>query len=159
MPKFIIKPVELEAIQYQWDEETISQEEAEDNIADFINQNIQSLSDHEMILIEISGEKVDVERGDWVIKVDGDVEVLSDEAFKNNFAPYDTWLDRVRFEQSIVGSNTEKLTVAISKERPSFVSEVQWAYMGRQSFHQTQYNHILLDRIARAELDLENKDA
>ncbi|WP_111861142.1 hypothetical protein [Acinetobacter sp. CFCC 10889] len=159
MPKFIIKPVELEAIQYQWDDETISQEEAEDNIADFINQNIQSLSDHEMILIEISGEKVDVERGDWVIKIEGEFEVLSDEALKNNFAPYDTWLDRVRFEQSIVGSNTEKLTVAISKERPSFVSEVQWAYMGRQSFHQTQYNNILLDRIASAELDLANKDA
>lgn len=158
MPKYIIKPTQVEAIQYQWDDEIGSQEEAEDNIADFINQNIKTLSDHEMILIEVLGEEVHVERGDWIIKIGDEVDVLSADAFQENFAPFDTWIDRVRFEQSIVGANTAVLSELVTKDRPNFIDEKQWALMNRQAFHQSKYNDILLDRIELGELDLTDAD-
>ena len=73
------------------------------------------------------------------------------DVFAQAYAPYDTWLDRVKLEQAKLQIDLDGLNKALDVERkPDFISDEQWIYMTRQQFHMRQYNQILLDRIANA---------
>lgn len=151
MNKYVKNPIEITAIQYQWDDVNISMDEARDKIADFVNQNILIVDD--VIYVHGAHGQVEVKQGEWVIKQnDTDFYPCSDEVFQQNYtqAPY-TWLDRVKLEQAKLQLNLDSLNKALDVERkPDFITDKQWIYMTRQQFHMRQYNQILLDRIANA---------
>lgn len=73
------------------------------------------------------------------------------DVFHRAYAPYDTWLDRVKMEQADVQTKLDALDKTLDVEhKPSFISDEQWIFMTRQQFHMRQYNQILKDRIADA---------
>ena len=151
MNKYVKNPIEITAIQYQWDDENILMDEAQDKIAEFVNQNIE-LVDDVIYLNGVHGQ-VEVKQGEWVIKQnDNDFYPCSDEVFQQNYkAAPSTWLDRVKLEQVKVQSDLDGINQALDVEcKPDFITEEQWIYMTRQQFHMRQYNQILLDRIANA---------
>lgn len=152
MNKYVKNPIEVQAIQYQWtDEPGKSQEEVQDNIADFVGENIGIVDD--IILIDGVHGQVEANPGDWIIKQnDTDFYPCSNEVFQQNYtqAP-STWLDRVKLEQERVQKDLDALDKTLDVEhKPSFISDEQWIYMTRQQFHMRQYNQILKDRIANA---------
>lgn len=159
MPKFIHKPVEIEAVQFIWDDIEVTQDEAEDLVADFMDQNIEILQNGESVIITAKHldnvvAEFEVNHGDWVVKCRGEYFICPDKLFQLDYTPCDTWLDRVIDEQAqhqikLDGINK---TLAMSPQS-KHISKEQFAYMGRQQFHMTQYNNILLDRIGNAELD------
>lgn len=151
MKKYVKNPIEITAIQYQWDGVNISMDGAQDKIADFVGENIE-VQDDVIYLNGVHGQ-VEVKQGEWVIKQnDADFYPCSDEVFQQNYkaAPV-TWLDRVKLEQEKVQSDLNGINKALDVEqKPDFISDEQWIYMTRQQFHMRQYNQILLDRIANA---------
>lgn len=65
-----------------------------------------------------------------------------------------TWIDRIKIEQSELQLKLDALNKTLNVEsKPAFISDEQWCWMSRQQFHMRQYNNILLDRIANAELE------
>lgn len=152
MPEFIKKPVTITAIQYQWDDEVISMDEAQDKIADFVNTNIAILDEETILLDGVHGQ-VEVNRGDWVIRQnDQDFYPCSDEVFKQNYsAAPATWLDRVKAEHEHESTKLVALDKMLSGLKPDNVSDKQWIFMNRQQFHMRMMVQILADRIAEAE--------
>ncbi len=152
MNKYVKNPVEITAIQYKWNDlPGQSQDEVQDNIADFVNQNIELRGDRVLFYGAIG--QVSVEPGDWVIKQnDQDFYPCSDEVFQQNYkAAPSTWLDRVKLEQERVQKDLSALDKTLDVERkPDFITDEQWIFMTRQQFHMRQYNQILKDRIANA---------
>ena len=151
MPKFIKKPVQITAIQYQWDDSNVSIDQAQDKIADFIGRNIELYGD-EILLDGMHGE-LHVKRGDWVIRQsDEDFYPCSDETFQAIYAPCETFLDRLKIERDEVQTRLDGLNKTLDvPTKPEFISESQWIAMSRQQFHQRQYVQILNERIAEAE--------
>ena len=151
MPKFIKKPVQVTAIQYQWDDSNVSMDQAQDKIADFIGRNIELYGD-EILLDGMHGE-LHVKRGDWVIRQsDDDFYPCSDETFQAIYAPCETFLDRLKIERDEVQTRLDGLNKTLDvPTKPEFISESQWIAMSRQQFHQRQYVQILNERIAEAE--------
>lgn len=152
MNKYVKNPVEITAIQYQWtDEPGNSQDEVQDQIAEFVNQNIELVDD--VIYLDGVHGQVEVKQGDWVIKQnDQDFYPCSDEVFQQNYkAAPSTWLDRVKMEQAELQIKLDALNKTLDVERkPDFITDEQWIFMTRQQFHMRQYNQILKDRIANA---------
>ena len=151
MAKFIKKPVEIEAIQYQWDDINVLMDEAQDKIADFIGRDIALYGD-EILLDGIHGE-LHVKRGDWVIRQsDEDFYPCSDETFQAIYAPSETWLDRCRIERDGLKNLLSGLDTALDfKEKPSFITEQDWLSMFNQQFHMRMYLQSVSERIARNE--------
>ncbi|MCO8114917.1 hypothetical protein NI465_12120 [Acinetobacter lwoffii] len=152
MNKYVKNPVEITAIQYQWDDEFLSMDEAQANIAHFVDGNKIAFLDESILLDGVHGQ-VEVKQGDWVIKQnDQDFYPCSDEVFQQNYtAAPSTWLDRVKLEQERVQKDLSALDKALDVERkPDFITDEQWIFMTRQQFHMRQYNQILKDRIANA---------
>lgn len=152
MNKYVKNPVEITAIQYQWDDEFLSMDEAQANIAHFVGGNKIAFLDESILLGGVHGQ-VEVKQGDWVIKQnDQDFYPCSDEVFQQNYtAAPSTWLDRVKLEQERVQKDLSALDKALDVERkPDFITDEQWIFMTRQQFHMRQYNQILKDRIANA---------
>ena len=152
MNKYVKNPVEITAIQYKWNDlPGQSQDEVQDQIAEFVNQNIELVDD--VIYLDGVHGQVEVKQGDWVIKQnDQDFYPCSDEVFQQNYtAAPSTWLDRVKLEQERVQKDLSALDKALDVERkPGFITDEQWIFMTRQQFHMRQYNQILKDRIANA---------
>ena len=151
MNKYVKNPIEITAIQYQWDDENILMDEAQDKIAEFVNQDIE-LVDDVIYLNGVHGQ-VEVKQGEWVIKQnDTDFYPCSDEVFQQNYkAAPSTWLDRVKLEQAELQIKLDALNKTLDVERkPDFITDEQWIFMTRQQFHMRQYNQILKDRIANA---------
>lgn len=74
------------------------------------------------------------------------------DVFYKAYAPYETWLDRVKKEQVEVQIKLDALNKTMNVEsKPDFISDKQWIFMTRQQFHMRQYNQILLDRIHDAQ--------
>lgn len=152
MNKYVKNPVEITAIQYQWDDEFLSMYEAQANIAHFVGGNKIAFLDESILLGGVHGQ-VEVKRGDWIIKQnDQDFYPCSDEVFQQNYtAAPSTWLDRVKLEQERVQKDLSALDKTLDVERkPDFITDEQWIFMTRQQFHMRQYNQILKDRIANA---------
>lgn len=152
MPQFIKKPVEVAAIQYQWDE-TTSIDEILDQIADFIGQNIGLVDD--LILIDGVHGEVIAKPGDWIIKQnDQDFYPCSDEVFQKNYtAAPSTWLDRVKQEKANMQTMLDALEVTLRTEsKPEVIAQDQWDLMHRQQFHMRQYVQILEERINKAKV-------
>lgn len=152
MSKYIKNPIEVQAIQYQWDDEFLSMDEAQANIAHFVGGNKIAFLDESILLGGVHGQ-VEVKQGDWVIKQnDTDFYPCSDEVFQQNYtqAP-STLLDCVKLEQARVQKDLDDLDKTLDVERkPDYITDEQWIYMTRQQFHMRQYNQILKDRIANA---------
>ena len=151
MNKYVKNPIEITAIQYQWDDENILMDEAQDKIAEFVNQDIE-LVDDVIYLNGVHGQ-VEVKQGEWVIKQnDNDFYPCSDGVFQQNYkAAPSTWLDRVKLEQAELQIKLDALNKTLDVERkPDFITDEQWIFMTRQQFHMRQYNQILKDRIANA---------
>lgn len=152
MNKYVKNPIEITAIQYQWDDVNISMDEVQDKIAEFVNQNIE-LVDDVIYLNGVHGQ-VEVKQGEWVIKQnDTDFYPCSDEVFQQNYkaAPF-TFLDRLKVEQVEVQTRLDGLTKTLDVERkPDFISEDQWILMSRQQFHMRMYAQIIGQRIDLAE--------
>jgi len=153
MPQFIKKPVEVAAIQYQWDE-TTSIDEIQDQIADFIGKNIGLAGD--LILIDGVHGEVTAKPGDWIIKQnDQDFYPCSDEVFQKNYAPMQqtTWLERVKQEKANMQSMLDALEMTLRTEsKPDAIAQDQWDLMHRQQFHMRQYVQILEERINKAKV-------
>lgn len=66
MAKFRKKPIVIEAIRYDWDDETMFMEEAQDNVADFMGANIEIVGD-DIAIPTLEGEMYAC-KGDWIIK-------------------------------------------------------------------------------------------
>ena len=66
MPMFRKKPVVIEAIQYVFDGEDVLPDQAQDAIADFMEQNIAVVGD-EIIIPTLEGDH-HAKPGDWIIK-------------------------------------------------------------------------------------------
>lgn len=152
MNKYVKNPIEITAIQYQWtDEPGKSQDEVQDQIAEFVGKNIGLVDD--IILIDGVHGTVEANPGDWIIKQnDQDFYPCSDEVFQQNYkAAPSTWLDRVKLEQAELQVKLDALNKTLDVERkPDFITDEQWIFMTRQQFHMRQYNQILKDRIANA---------
>lgn len=152
MNKYVKNPIEITAIQYQWDDENILMDEAQDKIAEFVNQNIE-LVDDVIYLNGVHGQ-VEVKQGEWVIKQnDNDFYPCSDGVFQQNYkAAPSTFLDRLKVEQVEVQTRLDGLTKTLDVERkPDFISEDQWILMTRQQFHMRMYAQIIGQRIDLAE--------
>jgi len=151
MPKFIKKPVQITAIQYQWDDEFLSMDEAQANIAHFVGGRVAYLD--QSILLDGAHGQSEVNRGDWVIRQsDEDFYPCSDETFQAIYAPCETFLDRLKIERDEVQTRLDGLNKTLDvPTKPEFISEAQWISMSRQQFHQRQYVQILNERIAGAE--------
>ncbi|ENV00955.1 crAss001_48 related protein [Acinetobacter variabilis] len=155
MNKYVKNPVEITAIQYQWDDEFLSMDEAQANIAHFVGGNKIAFLDESILLGGVHGQ-VEVKRGDWIIKQnDQDFYPCSDAVFQQNYtAAPSTWLDRVKQEQAELQIKLDALDKTLNVERkPDFITDQQWIFMTRQQFHMRQYNQILKDRIADASPD------
>lgn len=152
MNKYVKNPIEITAIQYQWtDEPGKSQDEVQDQIAEFVNQNIELVDD--VIYLDGVHGQVEVKQGDWVIRQnENDFYPCSDEVFQQNYtAAPSTWLDRVKLEQAELQVKLDALNKTLDVERkPDFITDEQWIFMTRQQFHMRQYNQILKDRISNA---------
>lgn len=151
MNNYVKNPIEITAIQYQWDDVNLSIDEAQDKIADFVDQNIE-LQGEVILFYGVIGQ-VEVNRGDWVLKQnDTDFYPCSDKVFQQNYkAAPSTWLDRVKAELEDLQIKLDGLNKTLDVERkPDFITDEQWIYMTRQQFHMRQYNQILKDRIASA---------
>ena len=152
MNKYVKNPIEITAIQYQWDDENILMDEVQDKIAEFVNQNIE-LVDDVIYLNGVHGQ-VEVKQGEWVIKQnDNDFYPCSDEVFQQNYkAAPSTFLDRLKVEQVEVQTRLDGLTKTLNVEtKPSFISDEQWVFMSRQQFHMRMYAQIVGQRIDLAE--------
>lgn len=66
MPKFRKKPVVIEAVQYVFDGEDVFPDQAQDAIADFMEQNITVEGDN-IIIPTLEGDHR-AAPGDWIIK-------------------------------------------------------------------------------------------
>lgn len=160
MPKFAVLPLEVEAIQFQWDDVSILQDQAEDLIAEFTDKNISVHSDSNQVSFQVefpdgSNCELTVNRGDWVVKLKHHFTVFSNEDFNEQYALSHTWLDRVKLEQSRLEQDLKGLDATLNVEsKPAMISDEQWILMSRQQFHMRQYNNILLDRIDNAEMDI-----
>lgn len=151
MNNYVKNPIEITAIQYQWDDVNLSIDEAQDKISDFVDQNIE-LQGEVILFYGVIGQ-VEVNRGDWVLKQnDTDFYPCSDKVFQQNYkAAPSTWLDRVKAELEDLQIKLDGLNKTLDVERkPDFITDEQWIYMTRQQFHMRQYNQILKDRIASA---------
>lgn len=156
MNKYVKNPIEITAIQYQWDDVNLSMDEAQDKIAEFVNQNIEIVDD--VIYLDGVHGQVEVKQGEWVIKQnDNDFYPCSDEVFQQNYkASPSTFLDRLKVEQVEVQTRLDGLTKTLNVEtKPSFVSDEQWVLMSRQQFHMRMYNQILQRRIELEENPVE----
>lgn len=152
MNKYVKNPIEITAIQYQWDDVNISMDEAQDKIADFVGKNTGLVDD--IILIDGVHGQVEVNRGDWIImQNENDFYPCSDEVFQQNYkAAPSTFLDRLKVEQVEVQTRLDGLTKTLDVERkPDFISEDQWILMTRQQFHMRMYAQIIGQRIDLAE--------
>ena len=153
MNKYVKNPVEITAIQYQWDDVNISMDEAQDKIADFVGGSLEASLGEESIYLNGVHGQVEANRGDWIImQNDTDFYPCSDEVFQQNYkAAPSTWLDRVKLEQAELQIKLDALNKTLDAERkPDFITDEQWIFMTRQQFHMRQYNQILKDRIANA---------
>ncbi|HRM29190.1 MAG TPA: hypothetical protein PLH48_01475 [Acinetobacter johnsonii] len=153
MNKYVKNPIEITAIQYQWDDVNISMDEAQDKIADFVGGSLEASLGEESIYLNGVHGQVEANRGDWIImQNDTDFYPCSDEVFQQNYkAAPSTWLDRVKLEQAELQIKLDALNKTLDAERkPDFITDEQWIFMTRQQFHMRQYNQILKDRIANA---------
>ena len=153
MNKYVKNPIEITAIQYQWDDVNISMDEAQDKIADFVGESLEASLGEESIYLNGVHGQVEANRGDWIImQNDTDFYPCSDEVFQQNYkAAPSTWLDRVKLEQAELQIKLDALNKTLDAERkPDFITDEQWIFMTRQQFHMRQYNQILKDRIANA---------
>ena len=154
MNKYVKNPIEITAIQYQWDDENISMDEAQDKIADFVGESLEASLGEESIYLNGVHGQVEVKQGEWVIKQnDTDFYPCSDEVFQQNYkAAPSTFLDRLKVEQVEVQTRLDGLTKTLNVEtKPSFISDEQWVLMSRQQFHMRMYAQIIGQRIALAE--------
>lgn len=154
MNKYVKNPVEITAIQYQWDDENISMDEAQDKIADFVGGDLEVGLGEETIYLNGVHGTVEANRGDWIIKQNNtDFYPCSDEVFQQNYkAAPSTFLDRLKVEQVEVQTRLDGLTKTLDVERkPDFISEDQWILMTRQQFHMRMYAQIICQRIDLAE--------
>lgn len=84
MPRFRHKPTEVEAIQYSWEDLTKFKEEAQDDVADFMGQNIVVVGDH--IQIETPEGVLEASPGDWIIKgVNGEFYPCKPDVFEKSY--------------------------------------------------------------------------
>ena len=153
MNKYVKNPIEITAIQYQWDDVNISMDEAQDKIADFVGGSLEASLGEESIYLNGVHGQVEANRGDWIImQNDTDFYPCSDEVFQQNYkAAPSTWLDRVKLEQAELQIKLDALNKTLDAERkPDFITDEQWIFMTRQQFHMRQYNQILKDRISNA---------
>lgn len=156
MPKFTKKPVQIEAIQYQWDDVNVGGygiDKALRSIIDFVgNTDIVTASNGQVIIQGIRGE-VHVNRGDWIIKQnENDFYPCPDDVFQQNYAPSETLLDCCRIERDEVKGRLDGLTTALNvKEKPEHITEQDWVSMFNQQFHMRMYYQQVRDRIARNE--------
>lgn len=154
MSKFIKKPVEVEAIQFQWNENNpnvgaiTNIEQAIDKIANFTGKNDISIY-FDVNQIAILGMVMN--RGDWIVKNGEQYTAVKDELFQLQYAPCDSWLDRCRIERDEVKARLDGLTTALDKEKPSFVTDQDWLSMFNQQFHMRMYHQSVSDRVARNE--------
>ncbi|WP_215900238.1 crAss001_48 related protein [Acinetobacter ursingii] len=74
------------------------------------------------------------------------------DVFEKSYKASGTWLDRVKMEQADLENKINALKPVISQTvKPDVMTEKQWELLNRQWFHMTQYNQILIERIAEAE--------
>jgi hypothetical protein len=66
MAKFRKKPVVIEAMHYDWDDQSLLMEEAQDAAADFMDANIEIVGDA-VVIPTLEGEMY-VTKGDWIIR-------------------------------------------------------------------------------------------
>ncbi|WP_151825606.1 crAss001_48 related protein [Acinetobacter ursingii] len=79
--------------------------------------------------------------------------VFGEDEFNETYqkAP-EAWFLRLKIEQSSLQEKLEALNPVISQTiKPVAMTEKQWELLNRQWFHMTQYNQILIERIAEAE--------
>lgn len=148
MPKFVKKPVEVEAVKYNGSSAEI------DDIQRWIRTGVYTPSavmiydGRSFELATIHGP-VTVNAGDWVVKQNqDDFYPVAPSVFEQNYANVpESWLERVELEQAELQIRTDGLNKALDTLKPDFISEEQWLLMHRQKFHQNQYNNILKERI------------
>lgn len=86
MNKYVKNPIEITAIQYQWDDVNISMDEAQDKIADFVGGSLEASLGEESIYLNGVHGQVEANRGDWIImQNDTDFYPCSDEVFQQNY--------------------------------------------------------------------------
>lgn len=101
-----------------------------------------------------TGEKKMVVNGDWIVlDASGVFHVIDSSTFNETYQKVDEgWLVRVKVEQIELNRKLDALKPAVSQTvKPAAMSEKQWELLNRQWFHMTQYNQILIERIAEAE--------
>lgn len=105
-------------------------------------------------IVARTGEAKRVKESDYIVlENSGDFHVLDTVAFKETYQKVDEgWLVRVKVEQIELNRKLDALKPAVSQTvKPAAMSEKQWELLNRQWFHMTQYNQILIERIAEAE--------
>jgi len=87
--KYRKKPVVIEAVQYVWSEPKKTKEEAQDDIADFMDWNIKIVGDSIMIPT-LEGE-MQARPGDWIIKgVKGEFYPCKPDIFETTYEALET---------------------------------------------------------------------
>lgn len=66
MARYRKKPVVIEAVQYAWNEPDTFMEEVQDDIADFVGENVSIIGSD--IVIETLEGSMTASPGDWIIK-------------------------------------------------------------------------------------------
>ncbi|MDC4754088.1 hypothetical protein NQ845_17315 [Acinetobacter baumannii] len=149
MPKFVKKPVEVEAVKYNGSSAEI------DDIQRWIRTGVYTPSavmiydGRSFELATIHGS-VTVNAGDWIVKQNqDDFYPVAPSVFEQNYAKVpENWLERVELEQAELQIRTDALNKMLNvTSKPEFISEQQWILLSRQKFHQNQLNNILKERI------------
>ncbi|MBV6551762.1 hypothetical protein KTN00_12125 [Acinetobacter soli] len=101
-----------------------------------------------------TGELKQVKDNDWILLDNfGVFHVIDSSTFNETYQKAaEGWLVRVKVEQVELNRKLEALSPVVSQTvKPAAMSEKQWELLNRQWFHMTQYNQILIERIAEAE--------
>lgn len=153
MPKFIKKPVEIEAVQFKGSSSHVAAIRKWMETGEYVEPAITT-RDITTFEVESNEGVLTAKNGDWIIKgVNGGFYPCSADTFNKTYtqAP-ETWLDRVKLEQAELQVKLNGLNKVMDLiYKPASISDQQWIYMTRQQFHMKMYNNILLDRIKDAE--------
>lgn len=149
MPKFVKKPVEVEAVQFNGSTTDMVDIQRWINTGIYTESEIKSRDIRSFELATLHGLQT-VNAGDWVVKANqDDFYPVAASVFELNFREIpDSWLERVELEQAELQIKTDALNKTLNvTHKPEYISEQQWVLMSRQKFHQNQYNNILKERI------------
>lgn len=149
MPKFVKKPVEVEAVQFKGSTTDMVDIRRWINTGIYTESAIKTRDIRSFELATVHGA-VTVNVGDWVVKANQDeFYPVAPSVFEQNYANVpESWLERVVLEQAELQIRTDALNKTLDvASKPEFISDNQWLLMHRQKFHQNQYNNILKERI------------